>query len=492
MSMRTTNPYILGSFVRGIVSRYATYFLLVLIIVAVSAVTVFKAEADVAIFHSDTYLEKGFEIAHEESGEKYVQYEHSWSDFKGSIPEGTFANSITLHLSWSLVTRSIVDVEVSAAAKDAESPEGIGVVQVETSASEQILVDETVDIVVDNEVEPEIGETTLPETEVSSVSPDETISPELAPEPDLVPVLIEPLETESVPASEDPVEEDVPSETEGFEPVSLNAVFLLAQTVVEEPIPVSLPSEATSLAEVIIAESISTTSGFVSHDIATMSSSTDFFEVRYTIDGNTWSELGKIGFDGSHEMTFDLSSLGVEALQNLQIEVRYTVPAESEKKILINSLQLHVGYDVLPTEITVEPVPFDERTPNFEVSAIKADVQSENIRATVLERGGTIEFWYSVTDAVSGEIQWDKILGGGPIDVNVPIAIKKRTIFWLDQNQQTLYGFSVDEKSIFAAAFQDPEHKVFRLPFVDEREKDWEASFNTEQNILEFYKVRTE
>jgi hypothetical protein len=488
--MRIANPNVLGSFVHGAVFRYATYFLLVLIIVSVSAVTVFKAEADVAIFYSDNYLEKGVEIAHEEDGKKYIQYEYSWSDFKGSIPEGTFANSITLNLSWSLVTRSLVDVEVDAIAEDAGSSEGIGVVQVETSASEQILVDETVDVVVDTEVEPEIGETTLPEVEDSPASPDETIPPERTPEPDLAPVPIESLETESVPVSEDPAEESVPSETEGFEPVSLNAFFSLAQAVVEEPITDSPLLESTSSAEVIIAESISTTSGFVSSDIVTVSSSTDFFEVRYTLDGSTWYEIGRIGFDESQETTLDLSSIGTDALPNLQVEVRYTVPAESEKKILIDSLELHVGYDVLPVEIIEEPIPFDERTPNFEVSAIKADVQSENIRAVILERGGTLEFWYSVT--VSGEVVWDKILGGGPVDTDAPIAIEKRTIFWLDRNQQTLYGFSVDEKSIFAASFQNPEYKVFRLPFLDEREKNWEASFNVEQNALEFYKVRTE
>lgn len=487
--MRTTNPHVLGRFVHGVAFRYATYFLLVLTIISVSAVTVFRAEADVAIFHSDTYLEKGVEIAHEESGEKYIQYEHSWSDFKGTIPEGTFANNITLHLSWSLVTRSLVDVEVSATEENGESPEGLGVVQIEGLPTEQVLSDEVTQVVVDEAVEGSVSnEELLPEEEVPFSSVEESVVPEVAPEPDQTPVPTDTPDADIIPVEDVPVEEGETPDTEGFEPVSLNVFFQLAQAQVEELI----PDEATSTSEIIIADSVSTTSGFVSHDIATTSSSTDFFEVRYTIDGNTWSELGKIGFDGSHEMTFDLSSLGVEALQNLQIEVRYTVPAESEKKILIDSLELHVGYDVLPIEVIEEPVPFDERTPNFEVSAIKADVQSENIRATVLERGGTIEFWYSVTDTASGEVLWDKILGGGPVDVNVPIAIKKRTIFWLDQNQQTLYGFSVDEKSIFAAAFQDPEHKVFLLPFVDEREKDWEASFNTEQNVLEFYKVRTE
>jgi hypothetical protein len=469
-------------------SRYATYFLLALIIVSVSAVTVFKAEADVAIFHSDTYLEKGIEVAHEENGEKYIQYEHSWSDFNGSIPEGTFANGITLHLSWSLVTRSLVDVEVSVAEEKSESLEGIGVVQVETLPTEQVLTDEVVHVVVDEVVEePESNEELLPEEEAPFSSVEESVLPEVAPEPDQTPTPTDTPDADTVPVEDLPVEEVETSDTEGFEPVSMNVFFQLAQAQVEELI----PDEATSTSEVIIADSVSTTSGFVSQDITTMSSSTDFFEVRYTIDGSTWIELGKIGFDGSQEMMFDLSSVGVEALQNLQVEVRYIVPAESEKKILINSLELHVGYDVLPIEIVEEPVPFDERTPNFEVSAIKADVQSENIRATVLERGGTIEFWYSITDIASGEVLWNKILGGGPIDVNVPIAIKKRTIFWLDQNQQTLFGFAVDEGSIFATPFQDPEHKVFLLPFWDDDGRQWEALFDSSENVLEFNMVKS-
>ncbi len=485
--MRITNPHVLGRFVHGVVFRYATYLLLVFVIVSISAVTVFKAEADVAIFYSDNYLEKGVEIAHEEDGKKYIQYEYSWSDFKGSIPEGTFANSITLNLSWSLVTRSLV--EVDATAEDTENFEGMGVIQVETPASEQTLTDETVDVVVDEEIDAEINEGSSSEIEILPVSPEVTIPPELIPESDPTPVFID--SPDLVPV-EIPAEESVPSETEGFEPVSLNAFFSLAQAVVEEPITDSLPLESTSPAEVIIAESISTTSGFVSSDIVTVSSSTDFFEVRYTLDGSTWYELGRIGFDGSQEITLDLSSVSVDALPNLHIEVRYTVPSESEKKILIDSLELHVGYDVLPIEVVEEPIPFDERLPNFEMGSVRTDVQSENIRAVILERGGVFEFWYSVTDLVSGEVLWNKIPGGGPVDTSVPIAIKKRTIFWLDQNQQTLYGFSVDEKSIFSTSFQNPEHKVFLLPFVDEREKGWEASFNAEQNVLEFYKVPAE
>lgn len=487
--MRITNPHVLGRLVHGVVFRYATYLLLVIMIVSVSAVTVFKAEADVAIFYSDNYLEKGVEIAHEEDGKKYIQYEYSWSDFKGSIPEGTFANSITLNLSWSLVTRSLVDVGVNANEGDMGNTEGLGVVQVETPASEQTLTDEIVDVVVDEEINSEISEGSSSKIEISPVSPEVTTPPELTPESDPTPVFIDSLDVAPV---EIPVEESVPSETEGFEPVSLSTFFLLAQAVVEEPITDSLPLESTSPAEVIIAESISTTSGFVSSDIVTVSSSTDSFEVRYTLDGSTWYELGRIGFDGSQEITFDLSSIGVDALPNLHVEVRYTVPSESEKKILIDSLELHVGYDVLPVEVIEEQIPFDERLPNFEMGSVRADVQSENIRAVILERGGVFEFWYSVTDLVSGEILWNKIPGGGPVDISVPIAIKKRTIFWLEQNQQTLYGFSVDEKSIFSTSFQNPEHKVFTLPFVDDREKGWEALFNAEQNVLEFYKVQTE
>ena len=207
----------------------------------------------------------------------------------------------------------------------------------------------------------------------------------------------------------------------------------------------------------------------------------------------TWQELGSVGFDDAQDTVFDLSPIGIDAIPNLRVAIRYTVRDGETTKIIFDSMRLEVGYGAPLIEEIAPLVVQNDSEPNFDVGAIKADVQSENIRAVVLERGGVFEFWYSVTDPQSGVVFWNKILGGGAIDENAPIGIKKRTIFWLDRNQQTLFGFAVDEESIFATPFQDgQDSKVFLLPFMDENGKQWEAVFNSLENVLEFSRVKSE
>ena len=465
-------------------SRYATYFFVMLAILLIPVLLAFKVEADVAIFHSDTYLEQGVEMTHESGTEKYIQYEHFWSDFEGVVPEDALVNNITLHLTWSPVTRVVSEevvedphIEVTPEITHEEvtnelpTPEE----QLGESLHEELPVEPSVDIpeeTIDSEEEPS-PEEVIP---VDSIDvPEEVIIEEPAPDPL-------------------PETSDTSSETVGFEEVSWNHLYSLVTAQIEEEVATNtIVITEGSEPEVIITESISTTSGFVSEDILIENQAEKFFEVRYTIDGVTWQELGSVGFDDAQDTVFDLSPIGIDAIPNLRVAIRYTVRDGETTKIIFDSMRLEVGYGAPLIEEIAPLVVQNDSEPNFDVGAIKADVQSENIRAVVLERGGVFEFWYSVTDPQSGVVFWNKILGGGAIDENAPIGIKKRTIFWLDRNQQTLFGFAVDEESIFATPFQDgQDSKVFLLPFMDENGKQWEAVFNSLENVLEFSRVKSE
>ncbi|QQR65048.1 hypothetical protein IPH92_00500 [Candidatus Kaiserbacteria bacterium] len=460
-------------------SRYATYFFVMLAILLIPVLLAFKVEADVAIFHSDTYLEQGVEMTHESGTEKYIQYEHFWSDFEGVVPEDALVNNITLHLTWSPVTRVVSDGAVEDSPKEV-TPE---------STHEEVM----------NELptpEEQLGESLHEEL---PVEPDVAIPEETEPSSEaVIPVdsIDEPEEViiEESTSDSPPEASDNSSETVGFEEVSWNHLYSLVNAQIEEEVATNtIVITEGSEPEVIITESISTTSGFVSEDILIENQAEKFFEVRYTIDGVTWQELGNVGFDDAQDTVFDLSPIGIDAIPNLRVAIRYTVRDGETTKIIFDSMRLEVGYGAPVIEEVAPPTLQNDSEPNFDVGAIKADVQSENIRAVVLERGGVFEFWYSVTDPQSGAVFWNKILGGGAVDENAPIGIKKRTIFWLDRNQQTLFGFAVDEESIFATPFQDDqESKVFLLPFTDENGKPWEALFNSSENVLEFSKVKSE
>jgi hypothetical protein len=484
--------------------RHIKYlFIGVLFLLCASVLYVFTAQADMALFFSDTYVERGVELPNDIGGVRHIQYEHTWTDFKGVVPEGTEVNSIFLHLTWSKVIRTVneqVTVPVAGISRDELS--ATSTVREDQSGGSSSNGAESVEsgtetnppASLESESEtPSLSEP-IPEVEDVTTKPEvtedvQTIEPE-------VPVDIEEVEAPQKESVSPPEESTSPStDTSGFEQVSLSEFFpfVLAdlEETVAEDVTTSLSAQEIDADAILIPPPASTPTDVTTVDTATEVPPTYFFEILYSVHGGEWQLLKHVGFDEEHELWVDLSGVGYDALATLRIQIRYVIPNDYGEKIVFDSLRLELGYGEPLIEVLQESVGYDDRTPNFEVGAVIADVQSENIRALILGRGGLFEFWYSVTHPDSGEIVWNKILGGGPIDERAPIAITERTIFWLDQNQQTLYGFNVDIGSLFGVSFEDPENKVFVLPFEDEYGKKWEAMFNTEENVLEFTKLKT-
>lgn len=497
--------------------RHTKYLVGAVFFLCISAFFVFNVQADVALFFSDTYVEQGVEIPDETGTTTRIQYEHSWTDFKGVVPDGAVVNSIFLHLTWSKVERTgeeeiqvqpeeVIVPETSTTSPDTEmqsdTPDtndqsgggGGGGESVETV--ETVTETNPPEPVVSETVEEIVGEG-VPESENSEVPPTET-EPTPTPVPENEPEAPEEEEEEeSTPPSEDNAS---PSPTSGFEEVSLLKLFPLAQAEVEEPVTtdttvsedvtVSMSAQETDSEAVLTTESAPTSTDLASTEIVTEVPETHFFEILYSLDGTTWQTLKQVGFEEEKDLFVDLTPIGYEALANLRISIRYSIPSDYHEKIVIDSLRLELGYgEPLIVDVGGD-IAYDERMPNFPMSAIISDVESENIRAVVLGRGGVFEFWYSVTEHDSGEVVWNKIQGGGPIDETAPIAIIERTIFWLDRNQQTLYGLAVDKGSISGVSFTDPEHKVFTLPFKNAKGKKWEAVFIAELNSLEFHEIK--
>ncbi len=453
---------------------YILWFLIILS-VAVCAVFVLTAEADVAIFRSDNYREQGTEVVDGDGMKKRIQYENIWTDFSGTIPEGTSPTSITLHLSWSLLDRSQEEVALPP------TPE-VTSDQVEntvTNPSEYIL-------------ESVLDTTPIEPTDDFTETPAPTpVQPAIAPENDtdtdvpLTPVENQDTEGQELNAPTQPTQQ--PSDTEGFEQVSLYETFPLMYAQLEA---IGTSSVSSDASQVVESETIVTDVASSSTALAS-SLNTDHpsFEVEYSIDGSTWNTVGHVQFSDAQDVQFDLSYLEIESLSSLQIAVRYTVSEDDHIKIIFDSMYVEVAYGESPIEEVLIPVGPNDNEPNFEVSSIKKDVTSENIRAVVLERGGMLEFWYAITDNHSGKVAWNRLNAGGAVDAHAPIGIKKRTIFWFDQNQETLFGYTVDTKSLFGVPFENPEHKTFVLPFIDDADTAWEASFDSTSNELEFHKA---
>ncbi len=536
-------------------SKYVAYAFSAVAALLIFAVLVLKVDAEVAIFNSGTYVEQGVEVVDEMGASTTIQYEYLWSDFTGIIPEGMTAHTLALRFSWSLVTRSVIATttsvtessETSSDSAPAETngdgsdsaPTGESSEQ-NSSSSGGSTSDAEEPLPESGNPENTDGADASPTVESPVVdNPEEVLEevPAAADEvmSDVVSPVDEPEEVAPEPSPEPPAPaESSAADTQGFESVSQEHTFLLASLDLEEPtvsteeevpavsavedvvveqevvvepsvveetsdVPVmeesTEPHEMVSdivSAEVVIAESVATTSGFVSSDVIVPSAEARSFDLRYSVDGATWYDLGKVAITDAQEQVFVFSTIDYNAISNLQVSARYTVPEGDTTKILFENMRVEVGYQEMPPVVEQVSVGPNDREPNFAVSAIHADVQSENIRAVLLERGGLYEFWYSLTNPESGEVVWYLLRNGGALDGKAPIAIKERTIFWIDRNQQTLFGFSVDTESIFGVSFDTPSDTTLELPFTDQKSGEWIVVFDPVTNSIDFIDIQNE
>ncbi len=521
-------------------AKCVSYFSIAIAAILIPALLALRADAEVAVFITDNHLEEEIiSDAISEDGVKLIQRDKRWSNFEGSVPEGAVVNTIVLRVSWS---EDVVTTEENSAFDTTAA-----ILEPSYATNTDTVIEDV------QSVDPEGGSTgasddvTIPtETEVIPQAADSVLEDVVAPETtdEVNDVQEEVVETPVV--EEVVVPEPAPTESDVFEPVSMLTTYPFANASVAEvdaegivstPDPVVandeeqavLPVDEVIVDEdpVLLLDNISVTDieseaavyetvagadtpqvidtilhgetqSSIEEDVATTTLIADplplkegMLAFRYTIDGVTWHDLGAQEYATVTDAVFTLSGVSVEAIPQLQVSAQYVVPLGSDFRLYFKEIRIEAEYTVLLEEVT-GPEHLIDHEPNFAMSAVKSDVSSENIRAVVIEQGGMFEFWYSVTQLSSGEVVWNKILGGGPIDENAPIAITERTIFWIDRNQQTLYGFGVDKGSLFGVSFQDPENKVFLLPFEGKRGKQWEAVFYGGENIFEFHKVEDE
>jgi hypothetical protein len=212
-----------------------------------------------------------------------------------------------------------------------------------------------------------------------------------------------------------------------------------------------------------------------------------FIDIWYSLDGETWWQLASISknylsnaLNGGY-FGYDLSLVkNREDMKNLKIKVEGV--SETDSLIFyLDSVWLEADYqkeEIVPEEESKEIINL-ALNPDFENSQIKKDVQEENLRAVILDRGGLFELWYYVTNTdpnipsslVTG---WTFLKGNSSIDPSSPLAIKDGNIFWLDACKQTIFGFSTDIKSLFGVPINQTGEESY-LEFKNSKNENWKA-----------------
>jgi hypothetical protein len=194
-----------------------------------------------------------------------------------------------------------------------------------------------------------------------------------------------------------------------------------------------------------------------------------------------WVELGTINLLDSNEALFSLGTDVLPVVDDLEVRVVYLAPQDAVP-VMFDSAQLQFVYE----PGVVEPVvlgPSDQE-PNFLVSSIKTDIEEGNVRAVLLERGGILELWAALTER-STDIQWVKLTTGSSVSGHMPIGVKAGTVFWFDENGQSLFAYDLNKASLIGTAAPLSEDGRFELVFDDSRQPLL-VTYHPETNTLDF------
>jgi hypothetical protein len=485
--------------------------LLILSLVLVSS----RVEADVVVFDSQSYLEQGVQVAEDQAGIRYVQYEHIWSDFAGDVPDDAVAHTVALKFSWSPVSRTITEVStvVEPEIDTGDTVQTPLVISEMTNVTESTYVTETliteipvITVVADETESTSSQSESVPQEEPSAVSVESTqteetnVSEPHDPSKEADAVTDEKRESDTFEIPEGSTEnesdvhtEEIPdvapsevSDTEGFEQVSVDAVYLLAEAHITELEASQMDVVGNTIStteEIVIAHTHASSTEIVTRDVTTADIS---FEILYSVQGGPRTVLGVIQSTDMQDVMFDMSLIPIEDLPTLEIVARYVLPEESQIKIMFDALRLEVSYDPLVPVLIPELPP--EAEPYFSVSSIMHDVTVSPFRAVVLERGGVYELWYTNTQRTP-EV-WNKAASHDGLDATVPIVIQERTLFWLDKSQQTLFGLTLDTQALSGVPFtEEPGGKVFILPFTNRKREQFEAWYDARIQMFEFRRL---
>jgi hypothetical protein len=430
--------------------------------------TVFYTQADtVKIFFQNILYFENNDKTEDSSDVLVKQYEVRWNTFTSEIPSETDVTAIALRFSITSNTENQTPItEVSEASSTQPVNTESLIVTDETTQNSTEKNTEEASVEFSESLPPE--STTVTESSVTTPESAQNLDEVTAEESQQTP------QEEVPPVVESSFDKPLTTQIQSEEP---SAPIQVASFEDETPFQEVYMSEVLPLDVVINESSASTTEEL---------EPTTLFEVLYSLDGITWLSVGEGDLRTTQEMTFTLSEIALNDIPNLEIAVLYTTDEATQKNLVFSQMRLEVEC-VIPEDVVVPTEDYlIDLEPNFEVSAIHADTQSENIRAVLIERGGMLELWYGTIDILSKEISWRQLASDGSIGATTPLQIHERTIFWLDKNQQTLFGFSIDEQSLFGDSLVGDEGNTLALQFSSKSSELWNVFYNPVSNAFEF------
>ncbi|MBP6924059.1 MAG: hypothetical protein KBC62_00040 [Candidatus Pacebacteria bacterium] len=430
------------------VTRGTLLFLIVgTLLFSLLLIPFFKARADIVTVFPAMHSVTGSPV---EGLENSVQYELIWNNFSNAVPVDVEIHHTLLKLSWSF----------------SEEP-----LQVNPETVTEVLQSETLPENTQENLEQDYHEIPTPEPVVE--------------ETPIVPEVIDTTETTAPAEIQPEPEENV------IEAVSMGEIYPLAVASVDEVLPqepIAVEALSETMEEDIVESQLPEELVEGVSEVVLQDGS--LFEVLYSLDGQQWENLGFGNFITPGELTFLLQQFSPEEMVSLQIMIRYTRSPEDARKIYFDNVRLEFDYKGLTEEEILQQEgsgPVDQ-VPNFSISSVKADVETGNIRAVLLEKGGMLELWYGVINPGATDATWSRLVNDGSIDVDSPIGISGETIFWLDKNQQTLFGFDVKRKSLSGTSFVSDEERDSFLQFQKSNSVMWNARFDASTNSFEFTK----
>lgn len=217
----------------------------------------------------------------------------------------------------------------------------------------------------------------------------------------------------------------------------------------------------------------------------------DLIIVWYSLDGEIWWKLGSIyNYPLSNALNggyFEYDAPFLKKWDDIK-KLKIKFEGANEKNNIVaylDNVWLEINYqeeEKKEKEENKEEYFNAILNPDFENGQIKKDIQSENIRAVILEKGGSLELWYydSTPDPNLNSNGW--ILASGiSIDYYSPLAIKDRTIFWIDQNKQNIFCFNIDEKSLLGISINQIEESY--LEFKNKNNEKWQIIISVENEF---------
>lgn len=192
-------------------------------------------------------------------------------------------------------------------------------------------------------------------------------------------------------------------------------------------------------------------------------------EVRYSTGENFWISAGLFDARKTSFASFSLPLQNKEEITNLRVLLISTstgsaTPLEKENKAFhITSVEIHLNSsDAMERENDEVAIP--QQGPMFANGFIKSEVYSKNYRSVLLEQGGMLTLWAQKLENSNKNGSWVEIAGDSLLSATSPIGLYEDTIFWIDKNEQALYGYSLSEKSLFGGE-SNPTKNIYSLLF---------------------------